>query len=50
MLIREFGLEPGPEIGAILEGLREAQAAGEVSTQDEALGWVRRFLARALRN
>jgi len=49
-LIRKFGLEPGPEIGAILEGLREAQAAGEVSTQDEALGWVRRFLERASRN
>lgn len=49
-LMHEFGLEPGPEIGAILEELREAQAAGEVQTQAEALEWVRRFLDRAAQN
>jgi len=49
-LMREFGLAPGPEIGAILEGLREAQAAGEVSTPEQALDWVRHFLDRAAQN
>lgn len=40
-LINIFGLSPGPWIGQILEALREAQAAGEVTTRDEALSFVR---------
>ena len=36
----EFDLRPGPQIGALLEGLREAQAAGEVADVNEALAWV----------
>ena len=43
-LMREFDLEPGPGIGEILESLREAQAAGEVATRQEALDFVKRFL------
>jgi tRNA nucleotidyltransferase/poly(A) polymerase len=43
-LIRELGVEPGPEVGRMLEAVREAQAAGEVATRDEALA-----LARGLR-
>jgi len=35
-----FGLKPGPQIGRLLEGLREAQAAGEVTTPDQARVWV----------
>ncbi|MFQ5860748.1 MAG: CCA tRNA nucleotidyltransferase [Dehalococcoidia bacterium] len=45
-LIQLFGLAPGPELGQLLEALREAQAAGEVATQEEALAWVRRQLGR----
>jgi len=33
----ELGLEPGPQIGEILEAVREAQATGEVATREEAL-------------
>jgi len=40
-LMQIFGLEPGPRLGELLEALREAQAAGEVSTREEALQWVR---------
>jgi putative nucleotidyltransferase with HDIG domain len=36
-LMTELGLEAGPEIGRLLEALREAQAAGEVRTREEAL-------------
>jgi tRNA nucleotidyltransferase/poly(A) polymerase len=36
-LMTELGLEAGPEIGRLLEALREAQAAGEVQTREEAL-------------
>jgi poly(A) polymerase len=36
----EFGLRPGPQVGALLEGLREAQAAGEVQTPDDARAWL----------
>ncbi|PKO21677.1 MAG: hypothetical protein CVU38_13415 [Chloroflexi bacterium HGW-Chloroflexi-1] len=35
-----FGLSPGPRIGELLEGLREAQAVGEVTTRDQALAWL----------
>ena len=36
-LIEALGLEPGPIVGKLLEAIREAQAAGEVKTKDEAL-------------
>jgi len=32
----EMGLEPGPRIGELLDRLREEQAAGEVTTREEA--------------
>jgi predicted transcriptional regulator len=41
-----FHLPPGPIIGELLEGLREAQATGEVSTREEALAWVEKQLKK----
>jgi poly(A) polymerase len=38
---RLFGLPPGPEIGRLLEVLREAEAAGKVQTLKEALDLLR---------
>jgi hypothetical protein len=35
--MRELDLEPGPEIGSLLDALREAMAAGEIATREEAL-------------
>ncbi len=39
-----LGLPPGPRIGEVLEAVREAQAAGEVGTREEAI----RFAAELL--
>ena len=39
--IKELGLEPGALLGELLEAVREAQAAGEVSTLEEALAFIR---------
>ena len=39
-IMSRFGLPEGPRIGRLLEELREAQAAGEVSDQREALAFV----------
>ncbi len=39
-LIEKFEMKPGPEIGKILEAVREAQASGEIKTKDEALEFV----------
>ncbi len=39
-----MGLPPGPRIGALLAALREAQAAGEITTRDEAEAYVRAHL------
>jgi putative nucleotidyltransferase with HDIG domain len=42
-LARELGIAPGPELGRLLSGLREAQYAGEVTTRDDALELARRL-------
>lgn len=39
-----FMLKPGPIFSTILDGLQQAQVAGEVDSRDEALAWVRTFL------
>ena len=36
-LMSELGLSPGPRVGELLELIREAQAAGEIATREEAL-------------
>jgi poly(A) polymerase len=45
-LMNEFALEPGPMIGEVLEAVREAQGAGEISTREEALELARQRLAQ----
>ncbi len=35
-IMRELGLAPGKQVGVILEAIREAQAAGEIATGEEA--------------
>ena len=42
-LMTELGLPEGPEVGRLLEVIREAQAAGEVTTREEALALARRL-------
>lgn len=46
-LIDTFGMAPGPALGAMLDAVREAQMAGEIATEAEALAWVRRLLSGA---
>ena len=43
-LIDIYGMAPGPQIGELLEAVREAQADGEVSTREEALSFVQKRL------
>lgn len=40
----ELGIEPGPEVGRLLELIAEERAAGTISTREEALKLVRRSL------
>ena len=42
--MRELRLEPGPQVGELLERVREAAFAGEVTSRDEAIELVRREL------
>jgi len=44
-LMDKFGLSPGPKIGEILEAVRETQAAGEVTTREEAFAYIEHLLA-----
>jgi len=43
-IMQAFGLGPGPLIGQLLQAVREAQAAGEVTTREEALAYVKKLL------
>lgn len=43
-VIDGFAVGPGPLIGVLLDAVREAQAAGEVATRDEAMQLVGRML------
>jgi len=46
-LIDEFGLSPGPQIGKLLELVREAQAAGEIADLDAARALVANYLSNS---
>jgi hypothetical protein len=46
-LMKNFELSPGPQVGELLEAVREAQAAGLVSSLDEALKLVESLLERS---
>lgn len=41
-LIKELQSKPGPQIGQLLEAIREAQAAGEVKTREEAIAFAKK--------
>ena len=41
-LMDALGMSPGPEVGRLLEAVREAQATGEVNTREEALDLARK--------
>ncbi len=43
-LMNIFGLQPGPKIKKILEAIREMQAAGEITTRDDALTVIKKWL------
>ena len=43
-LMNVFGLQPGPEIGRILETIREMQAMDEITTRDDALAAVKNLV------
>ena len=50
-LMTHYNLQPGPEIGAVLERVEEARAAGEIETKEQALemaGNALRYLAEQL--
>lgn len=44
-LIEEFNLSPGPQIGFLLEQVREAQASGDIQDHQDALALIRQILA-----
>ncbi len=40
-VMRALGLEPSPQVGVLLEALREAQATGAIHTEEDAWVWLR---------
>ena len=47
-LAREAGIEPGPELGRVIEELREAAYAGEIEDRDDAVELARRLRHNAV--
>ncbi len=47
-LINILGMSPGPKIGGFLEAVREAQAAGELATREEALSYIEGLVTSSL--
>ena len=43
-LIKRFNLAPGPQIGQLLEMIREAQADGQLETRAQAMEWIENYL------
>jgi poly(A) polymerase len=39
-----FGVGPGPEVGELLEAVREAQASGDINSRDEATEFIKKYL------
>jgi hypothetical protein len=46
-LAERLGIEPGPELGRVIEELAAARFAGEVGSASEAVEHARRFLGSA---
>jgi hypothetical protein len=44
LLMKRLAVKPGPRLGALLEQLMEAQAAGEIKTAEEALALAASWL------
>ena len=44
-LMREYGLTPGPQIGNLLEYIREKQAAGEIVSTDDLPALISDYLS-----
>jgi hypothetical protein len=43
-VMEELKLSPGPQVGKLLEAIREAQAVGQIKTREEALKLARELL------
>ena len=43
-IMQAFGLQPGHTVGRLLEAVREAQAAGEVASREQALTYAKKLL------
>jgi poly(A) polymerase len=43
-IIKLFRVNPGPQVGRILEAVREAQASGEINDREEALSFIRNLI------
>jgi hypothetical protein len=46
-LARELGIERGPELGRLLEAIREAVFTGDVQDRDQAVGYARALVENA---
>ena len=49
-VMQSLGLSPGPVVGELLEALREARAAGEITGRAQALKYLKRLYQERAEN
>jgi poly(A) polymerase len=45
-IMKIFNLEPGPKVGKLLEEIREAQAAGDISNHEQAVAYAKHLVSK----
>jgi tRNA nucleotidyltransferase/poly(A) polymerase len=48
-LMQELGIKPGPQVGRILESIRENQAAGKIETREQAIAFAHEELTKDIK-
>ena len=43
-MMSELKIAAGPQVGELLEAIREAQVEGEIKTRDDALAFARKLV------
>ena len=46
-IIRTLKIDPGPEVGMLMEAIREAQVTGKIQDSDSAIDFARKYLKRS---
>lgn len=44
VIMKQLGVRPGPEVGALLKAVEQAQAAGTIDSKEGAIAWAKSYI------